>query len=512
MEALETVLPAGVQVTSIEPIRDKEGHITVHLRVVGPRDRAVDLVRNLEHSRRFLQPRIVGESAESNNGPGQRLEPVSPSNRFDFDLLADYNPPTPEERTAAKKKCGQAALQRTAPAGSAKSGAAARTAFQPSREQPGRQPYTGPARPAPRTKSDARRSAMSANGTSSTWRERLASPLTWHFAGFAVLLVARHRPGRSPGSRLGRHGQPLQRCSRRQAGRVEGSRIQTAPLRGLDQRVDKTREQMQAFDQKRIPANYSSISSRIGDLEVASGVRLSRVQYTQGPPGSDLTEISMDAGISGEYPAIMRFINSIERDQDFLHHPRHVVDRPAGRTGQPAPARLHLAAARGRAQRIAVHAAAGQRACRAAYCRQGGRIIMALALGTENKRQVILVVVLFAYLLGVGGWELYQASQAPPCPLLPRKRQPDTSPAGRTRLPARAAEAQKLSNADIDPTLHFDKLAQSEDVVYAGTGRNIFSAESAPAPIPTPIKSARNTPAPTAPSSRPARPSRPPST
>jgi len=94
--------------------------------------------------------------------------------------------------------------------------------------------------------------------------------------------------------------------------------LQTAPLRGLDQRVDKSRQQMQAFDQKRIPANYSLISTRIGDLEVASGVRLSRVQYTQGKPDSGLTEISMDAGISGDYPSIMRFVNSVERDQTFF--------------------------------------------------------------------------------------------------------------------------------------------------------------------------------------------------
>jgi type IV pilus assembly protein PilN len=80
MENLETVLPGGVQVSTLEPVRAKDGHITLHLRVDGPHDRAVDLVRNLEHSRRFLEPRIVGESsAETSSGPNQRLEPVSAS-------------------------------------------------------------------------------------------------------------------------------------------------------------------------------------------------------------------------------------------------------------------------------------------------------------------------------------------------------------------------------------------------------------------------------------------------
>jgi type IV pilus assembly protein PilN len=109
MEAMETVLPGGVQVTSIEPIRNKDGHITVHLRVVGPRDRADDLVANLERSRRFLQARIVGENAESSNNPQQRQEPISISNRFDFDLLADYNPPTAEEHAAQQRAAKRAA-------------------------------------------------------------------------------------------------------------------------------------------------------------------------------------------------------------------------------------------------------------------------------------------------------------------------------------------------------------------------------------------------------------------
>jgi type IV pilus assembly protein PilN len=102
MEAMETVLPAGVQVTSLEPTRSKDGHITVELRVLGPHDRSVELVRNLEHSRRFLQPRIEGESAESSTGLNQQQAPVSASNRFEFEIFADYNPPAPGERAALK--------------------------------------------------------------------------------------------------------------------------------------------------------------------------------------------------------------------------------------------------------------------------------------------------------------------------------------------------------------------------------------------------------------------------
>jgi type IV pilus assembly protein PilN len=105
MEDLETVLPSGVQVTTLEPTRDdKDGHITLRLRVLGPRDKAIQLVENLEHSRRFVRPRIVGESAEATGGPNQRVEPVSASNRVNFDVLADYTPAPPGERRTAKRE------------------------------------------------------------------------------------------------------------------------------------------------------------------------------------------------------------------------------------------------------------------------------------------------------------------------------------------------------------------------------------------------------------------------
>jgi hypothetical protein len=122
---------------------------------------------------------------------------------------------------------------------------------------------------------------------------------------------------------------------------------------------------------------------------------------------------------------------------------------------------------------------------------------MALQLGTENKKQVYLVIALFAVILGAGGYELYQNFAAPPAtpppaapaPVRARTARPST---GGTTGNTAGQEAQKLSNEGIDPTLHFDQLAQSEDVQYGGAGRNIFSAESAPVHIEAPVKSARN--------------------
>ena len=74
MMDLERVLPAGVQVTSIEPAITAEGNVNIRLRVSGQRDLAVDLVRNLEHSQRFLAPHLNNETAQIAGANG--LQPV----------------------------------------------------------------------------------------------------------------------------------------------------------------------------------------------------------------------------------------------------------------------------------------------------------------------------------------------------------------------------------------------------------------------------------------------------
>jgi type IV pilus assembly protein PilO len=149
-------------------------------------------------------------------------------------------------------------------------------------------------------------------------RERLSSPLTWHYAGLCVLIlvvgVFAVRLGMDWSATYGGASDAI---AIKQV-QLKALELHTAPLRGLDQRVADSREQMKEFFAKRIPQNYSSILSRIGDLQMKSGVQLSRVLYSQGPPSGDLTEISLDAGVSGEYPQIMRFVNGLERDQNFF--------------------------------------------------------------------------------------------------------------------------------------------------------------------------------------------------
>jgi type IV pilus assembly protein PilN len=107
MMDLENVLPSGVQVMNIDPVPTRDGKVTIRLRVMGAHDRGVDLIRNLEHSHRFLAPRLARETAESNQN-GRQVEQVSATSNVNFDLLAEYNPlpETAEKAPAAGQKVG----------------------------------------------------------------------------------------------------------------------------------------------------------------------------------------------------------------------------------------------------------------------------------------------------------------------------------------------------------------------------------------------------------------------
>jgi hypothetical protein len=96
--------------------------------------------------------------------------------------------------------------------------------------------------------------------------------------------------------------------------------IAAQPLRGLDEKLVKSTEDADAFYATRLPYGYSEVAAELGVLTKKANVHLGQVHYTQAPvPGvSALTEVKMDAIISGDYRPIVQFINAIERDKQFF--------------------------------------------------------------------------------------------------------------------------------------------------------------------------------------------------
>ena len=100
--------------------------------------------------------------------------------------------------------------------------------------------------------------------------------------------------------------------------RLQAVSEEVKPLRGLAKDIEDTRASIVRFYSDRMPATYSQILSSVGDTAMHSGVSLSHVSYSHGTPGSDLSEISMEVGVGGDYPKLMQFVNGIERNRNFF--------------------------------------------------------------------------------------------------------------------------------------------------------------------------------------------------
>lgn len=96
------------------------------------------------------------------------------------------------------------------------------------------------------------------------------------------------------------------------------AQLQAKPLRNLPQRVADSTKGAEHFYDGRVPGADSAILAELGALEQKSNVRLSRVQTAFAPALRDVTEVRMDASVSGDYTSVMKFINSVERDKMFF--------------------------------------------------------------------------------------------------------------------------------------------------------------------------------------------------
>jgi Tfp pilus assembly protein PilO len=144
------------------------------------------------------------------------------------------------------------------------------------------------------------------------------SGLQWHLAAVGLLLLVNL-------FLVVRLAVAWSRSSSEQQGRIaeqrtalKAAQLQTAPLRGLDVLVGRSRSASEGFYERRIPGTYSAVAGELGKLASEQHVRLTRVQYTEGKPDQGLVEVRIDANLTGDYAPLVRMISNLERDKIFF--------------------------------------------------------------------------------------------------------------------------------------------------------------------------------------------------
>jgi len=102
---------------------------------------------------------------------------------------------------------------------------------------------------------------------------------------------------------------------------LRSAELAAMPLRGLDKKLLVSTADADAFYARRLPYAISEVAAELGALTKRQGVHLTRIQYAYAPvlSGADaLTEVKMDASVSGDYKPIVQFINTAERDKVFF--------------------------------------------------------------------------------------------------------------------------------------------------------------------------------------------------
>jgi hypothetical protein len=96
-------------------------------------------------------------------------------------------------------------------------------------------------------------------------------------------------------------------------------------------------------------------------------------------------------------------------------------------------------------------------------------------LGTENRKKVITLLVLAAVAVLALAWEFWPSS---PGTLSPTAGKTASAPARSGVRRTASGKPVRAFEPRLDPTLDLDLLNHSEQIKYAGNGRNIFVAGS----------------------------------
>ena len=222
----------------------------------------------------------------------------------------------------------------------------------------------------------------------------------------------------------------------------------------VQSRVDEARTQIDAFYKDRLAGGASALSAELGKLAASSGVRLNSAHYPElesDLPG--LTHVRIDANITGDYVAAVKFINGVERDKMFfIVDSVNLAEQQAG-IGPPCrqPGNLYERWRNEAGHRKSDDDHRGR-------CPHGHRRLPAGPhVGGRRPAR--------------GGRQYHRRAAR-----LPHRPRPFAVAA--VRVGRRGADRSAPVVNTLDPRLRLDLLKLSEDTEYKGAGRNIFSRRS----------------------------------
>lgn len=94
---------------------------------------------------------------------------------------------------------------------------------------------------------------------------------------------------------------------------------QVAPLQNMPEKVLLANTQIADFYKKRFASQDSQIATEFGKLAASNGVAIVQGKYTVKPAGpGGLQPVEVEADLAGNYTALAKFINAIERDEMFF--------------------------------------------------------------------------------------------------------------------------------------------------------------------------------------------------
>ena len=148
------------------------------------------------------------------------------------------------------------------------------------------------------------------------------TPLNLHYAGLAVVFLINIYLVLQMGLLWQQaKGQNAEAVASQQVA-LKTAEIQARPLEGLDVKLARANQEADRFNADRLPVSYSEVLSELGVLTKRQNVRQTHVNYAEAAVAaqgvSQLTELRMDASLTGDYRSLVLFLNGLERDRMFF--------------------------------------------------------------------------------------------------------------------------------------------------------------------------------------------------